>query len=61
MLMDGEPSNAGHHPELLGFVGKHGDTAVNFLWQNKGLIGGGAALTAFLAAPVKILFSMLKK
>ncbi|QJW98492.1 hypothetical protein [Frigoriglobus tundricola] len=50
MLMDGELATAGH-PELLGVVAKHGDTAVNFLWQNKGTLAGGGALAAFLADP----------
>jgi hypothetical protein len=51
MLMDGELANAGRHPEVLGVIAKHGDTAVNFLWQNKGTLAGGAALAAFLADP----------
>jgi len=55
MLMDGEMANAGRHPELLGVVAKHGDGAVNFLWQNKGTLAGGAALTAFLVDPEPFL------
>jgi len=51
MLMEGEVSQASRHPELMGVVAKHGDRAVNFLWQNKTVIAGGAALTAFLADP----------
>ncbi len=52
MLMDGElAQQAGRHPEVLGVIANHGDRAVNFLWQNKGAIAGGAALTAFLANP----------
>jgi hypothetical protein len=55
MLMDGELANAGRHPELLGVVAKHGDSAVNFLWQNKGVLAGGAALAVFLANPEPFL------
>ena len=55
MLMEGEMVNAGRHPELLGVVAKHGDGAVNFLWQNKGTLAGGAALAAFLADPEPFL------
>lgn len=55
MLMEGEMANAGRHPELLGVVAKHGDGAVNFLWQNKGTLAGGAALAAFLADPEPFL------
>ncbi len=55
MLMDGELANASRHPELLGVVTKHGDGAVNFLWQNKGTLAGGAALAAFLADPEPFL------
>ncbi|MBX9580273.1 MAG: hypothetical protein K2X87_08200 [Gemmataceae bacterium] len=55
MLMEGEMANAGRHPELLGVVAKHGNGAVNFLWQNKGTLAGGAALAAFLADPEPFL------
>lgn len=55
MLMDGEFAGAGRHPELLGVVAKHGDSAVNFLWQNKATLAGGAALAAFLANPEPFL------
>jgi hypothetical protein len=55
MLMDGELANAGRHPELLGVVAKHGDPAVNWLWKNKGILAGGAALAVFLADPKPFL------
>lgn len=55
MLLDGELAAAGRHPEVLGVVAKHGDRAVNFLWENKGTIAAGAALTAFLADPEPFL------
>jgi hypothetical protein len=55
MLLDGELANAGRHPELLGVVAKHGDPAVNFLWQHKEALAGGAALVAFLANPEPFL------
>jgi len=55
MLMEGELANAGRHPEVLGVVAKHGDAAMNFLWQNKATLAGGAALAAFLADPEPFL------
>jgi hypothetical protein len=55
MLMDGELANASRHPELLGVVARHGDSAVNFLWQNKATLAGGAALAAFLNDPEPFL------
>jgi hypothetical protein len=55
MLMEGELASAGRHPELLGVVAKHGDRAVNFLWQNKATLAGGATLAAFLADPEPFL------
>lgn len=55
MLLDGELAAAGRHPEVLGVVAKHGDRAVNFLWENKGALAAGAALTAFLANPEPFL------
>jgi hypothetical protein len=55
MLMEGEFANAGRHPELLGIVARHGETAVNFLWQNKATLAGGAALATFLADPEPFL------
>lgn len=55
MLMDGELAAAGRHPEVLGVVSTHGDKAVNFLWQNKGTLAGGAALATFLANPEPFL------
>jgi hypothetical protein len=53
--MEGELANAAHHPALLEVVAKHGDTAVNFLWQNKATLAGGAALAAFLHDPEPFL------
>ncbi|HEV3439904.1 MAG TPA: hypothetical protein VG122_21230 [Gemmata sp.] len=55
MLMEGELANAAHHPALLEVIAKHGETAVNFLWQNKATLAGGAALAAFLANPEPFL------
>jgi hypothetical protein len=55
MLMEGELANAAHHPALLNVVAKHGETAVNFLWQNKATLAGGAALAVFLHDPEPFL------
>jgi hypothetical protein len=42
---------AKRHAELLEVVGRRGDAAADFLWRNKGVLAGGAALTVFLANP----------
>ncbi|AWM40135.1 hypothetical protein GobsT_14340 [Gemmata obscuriglobus] len=56
MLLNGElAAGAARHPEVLGVVAKHGDSAVEFLWRNKATLAGGAALTAFLADPEPFL------
>ena len=51
MLLDGELAQVGRHPEVLGVVAKHGDRAVNFLWEHRATLAGAAALTAFLSDP----------
>jgi len=51
MLLEDDLAKTGRHAELLGVVGTHGNRAANFLWENKGVLAGGAALTAFLANP----------
>jgi hypothetical protein len=39
----------GRHGELLQVIATHGDRAADWVWRNKGVLAGGAALTAFLA------------
>jgi hypothetical protein len=48
---DGELTAIGRTPELLAVVGKYGDSAMEFVWKNKGALTVTAALTAFLADP----------
>ena len=55
MLMDGELAQVGRHPEVLGVVGRYGDRAANFIWENKATLAGAAALAAFLADPEPFL------
>ena len=55
MLLDGDLAQAGRHAELLEVVGRRGDAAADFLWRNKGVLAGGAALTTFLANPEPFL------
>jgi hypothetical protein len=55
MMMENELANVAHHPALLDVVAKHGETAVEFLWKNKGTLAGGAALATFLADPEPFL------
>ncbi len=55
MMADGELANVGRAEELLGVVAKYGDPAMDFIWRNKGVLAGGAALTAFLANPEPFL------
>lgn len=51
MTEEGELTRLGHTKELLGVVGKYGDSAMNFIWRNKGALAVGVAMTAFLADP----------
>jgi hypothetical protein len=51
MMLEGDLAKAGRHAELLGVVARHGDRAADFIWRNKAVLAGGAALTAFLAHP----------
>jgi hypothetical protein len=50
-MMANELAASGRAAEVMGVVAKHGDTAMDFIWRNKGVLAGGAALTAFLANP----------
>jgi hypothetical protein len=51
MADEGELKQLGHTKELFGVVGKYGDSAMNFIWRNKGALAVGVAMTAFLADP----------
>jgi hypothetical protein len=51
LMADGELTKVGRAQELLGVVAKYGDPAMDFIWRNKGILAGGATLTAFLANP----------
>jgi len=55
MLMEEDIAKTGSHAQLLEVVGKHGDGAADFIWRNKGVLAGGAALTVFLANPEPFL------
>lgn len=56
MLTEGElASSAARHPEVMALVAKRGDAVTEFLWKNKAVLAGGAALTAFLADPEPFL------
>jgi hypothetical protein len=55
MMMEGELANAAHHRAILEVVARHGEKAVEFMWQHKAALAGGAALTAFLANPEPFL------
>jgi len=35
----------------MGTIAAHGDRAMEFIWKHKGILAGGAALTAFLSNP----------
>ena len=50
----GELASLGRTPELLEVVARHGDRAMDFIWRHKGVLAGGAALTAFLANPDRL-------
>src|SRR5262249_35126943 len=51
MMADGELEAIGRTPELLDVIGKYGESAATFVWDNKGALAVGAVLTAFLADP----------
>ena len=42
-------------PELLDVVRKHGDSACDFIWANKGALAVGATLTTFVTSPEEFL------
>jgi hypothetical protein len=50
-MMAGDLASGERTAEVLGVIGRHGDKAMDFIWRHKGVLAGGAALTAFLANP----------
>ncbi len=48
---DAPTASLAKNPEVLNVIGRYGDDAMNFIWKNKGVLAGGAVLTAFLADP----------
>lgn len=55
MLMEGELGAAGTSGALLDVIGKYGDRAAEFVWNNKAALAVGATLTAFVANPEPFL------
>lgn len=55
MVMEGELQTAAGKPELWNVVGAYGQRACDFVWANKEVLAGGAALAAFLANPEPFL------
>jgi len=51
MAQGGELAAIGRTPDLMGVITKHGDKACDFIYRNRAVLAGGAALTAFLANP----------
>jgi hypothetical protein len=51
MLESGELEQIGRTPEVLEVVTKYGNSACDFIWQNKGALAVAAGATAFLADP----------
>lgn len=51
MVMEGDLGKLARSEELLDVIGKYGDRAAEFVWQNKGALATGTALAAFLANP----------
>jgi hypothetical protein len=47
----GELAAIGRTDDLLQVVGKYGDTAMDFVWKNKGPLATATVLTVFLANP----------
>lgn len=51
-MMSGDDLAAiGRTPELLEVIARHGDKAMDFIWKNKVVLAGSAALSAFLHDP----------
>jgi hypothetical protein len=61
MSQDGELAKIGRTNELLEVVGKYGDRAMDFIWENKGALAVGATLTAFLLNPEPFLDNTIGK
>jgi hypothetical protein len=59
MVLEGELQTAGK-TELLGVVGKYGQKACDFIWENKGALAVGATLTAFVTNPEPFLNGAVK-
>lgn len=56
MMADaGELAAIGRSDELLQAVARHGDRACDFVYRNRGMLAGSAALAAFLANPEPFL------
>ena len=51
MTTDGTLDKIGRTQELLAVIRKYGDSAMDFIWRNKGALTFTAALGAFLANP----------
>lgn len=51
MADDGSLAAAGQADGLLGVIGKHGDTAADFIWKHKGALAVAVTATAFIADP----------
>src|SRR5581483_5844264 len=47
----GELARIGRTPEVLAVVEKHGDKAMQFIWNHKGALTVAATLSVFLAEP----------
>ena len=56
MMLEGQlAGSAAHHPALLEVIAKHGQVACDFVWANKAVLAGSAAMVAFVANPAPFL------
>ena len=55
MAKNGELTRMGRSDEVLAVIGKYGDSAMNFIWRNKGALFIGTTLAAFLSNPESFL------
>lgn len=60
MAESGDLAKIGRSEQLLGVIGKFGDKAASFVWENKGALGVSATLTAFLANPEPFIDGTVK-
>jgi hypothetical protein len=50
-ILANDLAGSGRGAELMAVIARYGDSAMEFIWKHKGILAGGAVLTAFLSDP----------